>query len=216
MSRRYIVRQLWAGEGIGRAMMNVKLARTVRLSGLVLDLGGRGNPSYRELLVPSGSHRLLVCDLEADPTVDVAGSVTALPLCTGACDTLLCFNVLEHVFDFETALSEIRRVIKPGGTLYGRVPFLLGVHADPSDHWRYTGQTLERLLRTAGFQEVSVEPQGGLFLVICNLLGPMLRFGMLRLAAAALAVVLNRLLSAAIGNQRNNERYPMGYCFIAR
>jgi SAM-dependent methyltransferase len=216
MSRGYIVRRLWAGEGIGRVLMNLEIARAIHLSGLVLDVGGRGNPSYRDLFGQSDALRFVVIDLAADPTVDVSGSITALPLITASFDTVLCFNVLEHVYDFETALSEMRRVLKPGGTLYGRVPFLLGVHADPSDHWRFTAETLGRLLKATGFQEVEVTPQGGLFLVICNLLGSFLRIGLIRLAVTALAVALDHLLSLVIGKERNRERYPMGYGFVAR
>jgi SAM-dependent methyltransferase len=216
MSTRYMIRKLYAGEGIGRVQMNLALARTVHLSGLVLDVGGKGKPSYRELLPLSGSTRFVVLDRVADCTVDVAGAVELLPLRAAACDTLLCFNVLEHVFDYQAALAEMRRVLRPGGTLYGRVPFLLGVHADPSDHWRYTGDTLRRILADAGFDEVHVEAQGGLFLVFLNLSAPLLRFGLLRLAASGLAFALNRVFSAAIGGQRNRERFPMGYWFTAR
>jgi SAM-dependent methyltransferase len=216
MSTWYTIRKLYAGEGIGRVQMNLALAQTVRLSGLVLDVGGKGNPSYRELLAPSGSTRLVVLDRVADSTVDIAGAAETLPLSTAACDTILCFNVLEHVFDYASALDEMRRVLKPGGTLYGRVPFLLGVHADPSDHWRYTGDTLRRILADAGFDEVHVEAQGGLFWVFLNLSGPLLRFGLMRLAAAGLAFTLNRVFSAAIGVERNRERFPMGYWFRAK
>jgi SAM-dependent methyltransferase len=159
---------------------------------------------------------LVVLDRVADRTVDIAGAVESLPLSTAACDTVLCFNVLEHVFDFAAALSELRRVLRPGGTLYGRVPFLLGVHADPSDYWRYTGDTLRCILGDAGFDEVHIEAQGGLFLVFLNLSAPLLRFGLMRLAAAGLALALNQVLSAVIGEERNRERFPMGYWFTAR
>jgi SAM-dependent methyltransferase len=216
MATGYMIRKLYAGEGIGRVQMNLALARVVRLSGLVLDVGGKGNPSYRELLASSESTCFVVLDRIADPTVDIAGAVGALPLSTAACDTVLCFNVLEHVFDYTAALAEMRRVLRPGGTLYGRVPFLLGVHADPSDHWRYTGDTLRRILADAGFDDVRVEAQGGLFLVFLNLSAPLLRFGLMRLAAAALALALNRVFSAVIGEDRNKERFPIGYWFTAR
>jgi SAM-dependent methyltransferase len=216
MSTWYMIRKLYAGEGIGRVQMNLALARTVRLSGLVLDVGGKGNPSYRELLALPGSSRFAVLDRVADHTVDIAGAVESLPLHTAACDVVLCLNVLEHVFDYAAALTELRRVLRPGGTLYGRVPFLLGVHADPSDYWRYTADTLRRILGDAGFHEVHIEAQGGLFLVFLNLSAPLLRFGLMRLLASGLALTLNRVLSAVIGKERNRERFPMGYWFTAR
>jgi SAM-dependent methyltransferase len=216
MTRWSLVRALYRGEGIGRVLMNLEIERTVCLTGLAIDIGGRGHPSYAYLIRSRATGPLLVLDILPDRTIDAVASITRLPLASCQCDTLLCFNVLEHVFDYASALSELRRVLKSGGTLYGRVPFVLGIHGDPSDYWRYTSETLERLLEAAGFKHISIEAQGGLFLVLANLLWPTLRFGPMRLAAAGVAVPLNRMLSALIGERRNRERYPLGYYFTAQ
>lgn len=46
-----------------------------------------------------------------------------LPYKEGLFDALVCTDVLEHVLDLYRAGLEIRRVLKPGGTLVVRVPY---------------------------------------------------------------------------------------------
>ena len=52
----------------------------------------------------------------------VEGDLEAMPFPDGAFGTIVCTEVLEHVPDPSTALAEIRRVLRPGGTLIGSVP----------------------------------------------------------------------------------------------
>jgi ubiquinone/menaquinone biosynthesis C-methylase UbiE len=52
----------------------------------------------------------------------VEGDIEAMPFSDGSFETVLCTEVLEHVPYPETALAEIRRVLRPGGLLIGSVP----------------------------------------------------------------------------------------------
>ena len=51
-----------------------------------------------------------------------AGSILALPFPDRAFDLVCAMDILEHVEDDRAALSEIRRVLRPGGTLLFSVP----------------------------------------------------------------------------------------------
>ena len=64
--------------------------------------------------------RYVSLDLER-PAV-IRGCVTRLPLRSASFDVVICLHVLEHVADDATALQEMRRVIRPGGTLLLQVP----------------------------------------------------------------------------------------------
>lgn len=210
-----ILRQLYAGDGIGRALMNLQVRRLVELSGTVLDVGGKGNPSYREMLDLDRVDVYMALDVQVDHTVDVGGSIIRLPIAGDSCDAVICFNVLEHVLDYGAALSEMRRVLRPGGALYGRVPFLIGVHGDPSDYWRYTDATLNTLLARAGFDRVRIHTDGGLFSVLFNLLQPVwARTGPVKFVGAVLALAGDYALSKVVGH-KNRQRYPLGYLFVA-
>jgi len=52
------------------------------------------------------------------------GSISRIPLDDRSCDVIICTETLEHLFpgDFEEGLSEIARVLKPGGHLLTTVP----------------------------------------------------------------------------------------------
>ena len=73
------------------------------------------------------------------------GSVTALPYEDASVDRALCLDVLEHLtFDEQPrALSELHRVLKPGGLLLVSVPNL--AHLQSRVHFLLGG----RLIRTA-------------------------------------------------------------------
>ena len=150
------------------------------------------------------------------------GTVTNLPFKSQSIDTILCFNLLEHVFDHWEALSEIHRVMSQDAVLYGWVPFLIGVHSSPYDYWRYTDQALCVLLSESGFTPVKVRNNGGTFLSVYDLLRPYYRFGIIRRVAcvilAALAVLTTWAVSniaKRIGSPRPGD-CPTGVWFIAK
>jgi len=76
-----------------------------------------------------------------------------------ACDTVVLDNILEHVENPATALTECARVLRPGGRLIAMVPFLVPVHAAPDDFSRWTPKGFEILLRRS-FSTVMVGAWG--------------------------------------------------------
>jgi ubiquinone/menaquinone biosynthesis C-methylase UbiE len=88
-----------------------------------------------------------------------------LPFEDGEFDLVVCAETLEHVRDVQLALSEIRRVLRPGGRLALTTPaasrwaFLLRGPEHPfSPHLRaFTRRSLRRILDTMGFQVISLE-----------------------------------------------------------
>jgi len=99
------------------------------------------------------------------------------PLEDAGFDAVWAGETIEHVADTARWLSEVRRVLRPGGRLllstpdHGRLAVLwlalsrraFETHFDPlADHLRfYTRATLTRLLGEFGFQDVSVRSAAG-------------------------------------------------------
>ncbi|MGE3670549.1 MAG: class I SAM-dependent methyltransferase, partial [Polyangiaceae bacterium] len=90
------------------------------------------------------------------------------PFESGSFDVIFCNHVLEHVADDKQVLSELFRVMRPGGWGIFQVPLdtnLEHSHGDPSitnprererlygqsDHVRQYGLDFEDILRSAGF-----------------------------------------------------------------
>ena len=83
-----------------------------------------------------------------------------MPRQTESVDTILLFNVLEHLYNYSLVLSEIKRILKPGGALIGVVPFLVAYHPDPRDYWRFTRESLERIFAAVGFSDIQIKSFG--------------------------------------------------------
>lgn len=96
------------------------------------------------------------------------GSLLALPFADGAFDNVLCWGVLMHIPDIETALSELCRVVAPGGRLVIGENSAASVDArlfEPTLRAvkRLLGRRLPERRRTAfGIEEWTATDSGGL------------------------------------------------------
>jgi SAM-dependent methyltransferase len=90
------------------------------------------------------------------------------PLHDAAFDLVLCAETVEHVRDVQLFLSEIRRILRPGGELALTTPAArsLGRPEDPfSPHLhRFTRRSLARVLGVLGFELRSLEHRSGTLL----------------------------------------------------
>jgi ubiquinone/menaquinone biosynthesis C-methylase UbiE len=93
-----------------------------------------------------------------------------LPFADGAFDLVVCTETLEHVRDIQLFLSEVRRVLQPGGRVAITTPAHRSVIGAPdplSPHLRFfTKRSLRGLLDRMGFDvRVLNRRRGGLFLL---------------------------------------------------
>lgn len=75
----------------------------------------------------------------------------------GTVDAIICMEVLEHVHDPRKATSEMFRVLRPGGVVVGSSPFLLGLHEEPHDYFRFTLHGIALLFRK--FETMTIRPR---------------------------------------------------------
>ena len=112
---------------------------------LVLNLGG-GPTRFRD--------QEITLNIGLFPNVDIVADAHDVPLPDASFDTVICNAVLEHVADPHRVVSEIYRLLKPGGQVYAEVPFLWFYHGYPSDFWRFTRDGFKRLM--VEFNEVEI------------------------------------------------------------
>jgi ubiquinone/menaquinone biosynthesis C-methylase UbiE len=91
-----------------------------------------------------------------------------LPFGDGEFDLVLCAETVEHVRDLQLLLSELRRVLRPGGTLAVTTPASRPLMRPPhplSPHLRFlTRRSLRELLGELGFDVRSLERRAGTLL----------------------------------------------------
>ena len=138
------------------------------VSGILLDLGA-GNQPFR-VWYSGLAEKCVAVDVAPAPGLDVLSMAAPLPFGSASFDTVLCTSVLEHVHDAEAAVSEIARILKPGGRLIITVPFLYPTHEAPYDFWRTTHWGLRSVLTRHGLEVDTVAAQGGPVLLVSHYL----------------------------------------------
>jgi len=86
---------------------------------------------------------------------DVVADLHHLPFGDRELDGVVCTGTLEHVKEANRVLTEICRVVRPGGVIHLEVPFLQPFHADPHDYRRWTLSGLRLMCEAAHLQEVA-------------------------------------------------------------
>jgi SAM-dependent methyltransferase len=118
----------------GRDLFSLLKKRGVRASpgDLVFNLGS-GAQDFR-----ARGFSVYNLDLVRYRPVAVVGDICCLPIRTGSLFAAMSHVVLEHVDDLGGALSEMERVVRPGGFIYITIPFLQPFHSCPDDQRRWT------------------------------------------------------------------------------
>lgn len=143
--------KLDGGPTLVRRQSNAWLwAHTADVPGRVLSIGSgddedRQGRKYRDYFRRASGY--VTSEMQAGPGVDLVIDVTRMPeVASDSYDCVFCSGVLEHVVDFQAALREMTRVLKPGGVMLLGVPFRQAIHNAPIDYWRFTEGGLRHLL----------------------------------------------------------------------
>jgi ubiquinone/menaquinone biosynthesis C-methylase UbiE len=119
----------WSEAGLQARLRNfLRCWRPTEKGGLWLD-AGCGAGTYSRVVAMTGQE---VIGLDySEPSLArarqrpnqasiswLAGNVANLPISSGACDGAICFGVLQALSDPESAISELARVVRPGGQVW--------------------------------------------------------------------------------------------------
>ena len=208
----FLLKEVCRGKSLLRATLNYRLKKEF-LEGHILDLGSGGDDRYSSYIPRSKDSTYSLFDVkQGEKHVDF--ETDTLPYETASYQTVLLLNVLEHIFNYGHLLEETRRIKKNDGMLIGYVPFLHWYHKDPHDYFRYTHESLEKILHNAGYTEVTIEkiyrgPYNTAFQMIHPTLPVFVRPFIF--TPLYLCDVLFKTLRPNSG-----ERYVFGYYFRAR
>ncbi len=192
-------------------------------SGALLDLGCGKAPLYG--LYSRYVQSVMLVDwpntLHPNPHLDLIQDINdPLSMPSESFQTVIMSDVLEHVHSPASLIREVARVLVPRGILILNVPFLVGLHEQPHDYYRYTRFALERIITHAGFQILELRAIGGYLEVHADLLSKLLyRLPLIGpYAALALQYIAAAVVSTRVGAKleaRTREHFPLGYVMIA-
>ena len=135
-------------------------------------------------------------------------------------DSMLCSEVLEHVFNIDEILGELRRVVKPRGLALITIPFAWDQHEVPYDFARYTEWGIRHLLERHGFRIVAHEKSATYIETVSQLIVAYFYKHMPDNALTKLirfAIIAPVFLSAALMNKLlpDNGNYYLNHIILA-
>ena len=127
-------------------------ALATKITGNTLDVGC-GQKPYEYLF---GSSHYIGLEMDSpenrqNKKADFFYDGATFPFQDGEFDSVVANQVFEHVFNPDSFLGEIHRVMKDEGFLLLTVPFIWDEHEQPYDYARYSSFGLSSLLKKNGF-----------------------------------------------------------------
>ena len=135
------------------------------LEGACLEVGGGSGAMAEQVLERHPQVRLTIVDVDQDMTAvadhrlsrfegraaTVTADVSALPFPDRSFDIVLSWLMLHHTITWEESLTEVRRVLRPGGVLIGydlldTAPARFIHRIDKSEHRLFTHDELRHVL----------------------------------------------------------------------
>lgn len=215
-----LIKGAFRGKTPSRVFMNHCL-NDMKLKGDILDLGaGSANPSYYSSLFFEKPYSMTRIDNFKEEK-DILKIDLEKPLNTigdNIYDYVLCFNLLEHIYNYNQLVNEIYRILKQNGAIILYVPFLRQVHFDPHDYFRYTEEGLERIIKESNLEISEFIGTGtGMFLAAYDLWTALLPVNIIFNFIRILFLIPSILLDLAVSYFRSNifKRYSLGYFIVA-
>jgi len=134
------------------------------IHGRVLDLGA-GSAKYKEMILQKASE-YRSCDAAKNINIDDVCDVLNLQYPPESFETVISTQVIEHVNNPYKMAEQIFKVLKPGGKVIVTAPFLIPMHSDPDDYFRFTPSGLSEIFKQSGFVIIESGHYGGFFMVL--------------------------------------------------
>ena len=147
-----------------------QILKDIRLDDDVLDMGKAMRDRHKKINCRS-LETLDVNDFGEYPDIicDICSDISGLE---NKYDKIICIAILEHVYDPSAAISNLKKMLKDNGIIYGYVPYLYFYHAPKDlrfqDYFRFSKDALAYLFKD--FKDVELFPIRGRISTPLNIL----------------------------------------------
>ncbi len=181
------------------------------IKGKVLDVGAGKSP-YRKFF--KNAQEYIKLDNHDYPGIDIKADITKkIPLKQNSIDSVVCFQVLEHIENPQKAIKEIHRVLKKGGICLLTTHMAAPLHGEPHDYYRFTKYALKKIFQD--FEKVEIKPQGGALLSIFQLIVWGISEKLPKFVAKPLIFSLN-FVGKKLDKILYSEVFTINYCVLAK
>lgn len=156
---------------------------------------------------PASLHGLSFIDFASDLNDGV-------PLGDGLVSTVIGSDVLEHIYQPQALLADIRRVLKPGGVFLFNTPFLYWIHEAPHDYYRYTPYAITRMAADAGLAVAELRTIGSGGVVLADVAGKLVQ--RLPVLGKPLARAAQRAMNGRHRTLPESATFPLLLCGALR
>jgi SAM-dependent methyltransferase len=136
------------------------------------------NEATEDLLRKLGPEQLDILEISGDAWSDIGArsyrsiGYPIFDICkeilTEKFDLIIAEQVFEHLRHPWIAARNVYRMLRNGGYFLITTPFLIRIHSEPIDLWRWTPEGLKAFLEDAGFDAIVVDAWGNRECVIGN------------------------------------------------
>lgn len=204
-----------SGYSLLRSYQNFFL-KDIRISGAVIDLGAKSlNAKYYTYIKTMPDAQLTFVDFySTGPNIVSIDLEKAFDLPTSKFDFVLAINVMEHIYNYDNFVSEISRILKDKvGVAHIMVPYIWEYHPDPHDFFRFSIESLQRIMESNDLQIISITPTGeGRFHVAAHMIFGFLPIRLVRFLGCLLFISLDKITSLFM---RTNA-FPLGYYVVVK
>lgn len=179
--------------------------------GRLVDVGC-GQKPFRHLFENIDSYYGV--DIGENSQADLICDVLDLKIEDDSADSVLCTQVLEHVNEPNTLISEISRICRKEAVVLLTAPHISRIHLEPYDFFRFTKYGLKHLFEKNGFEIIAIEEMGGFFLTMAYLTNFYLRKKLGPFSYAVNPVI--NLLYVPIRYIDKNKNHAFNYLVVAK
>jgi SAM-dependent methyltransferase len=192
----HVYRELKNGRSILRLIHNFFLKK-ITIKGKILDIGSKGYYSAYEFMRKDNDCDLFFLDNYSTDHKDNLIKMNVeekLLIENNVYDTVVLFNVIEHVENYKQLISETNRILKKDGTLELFVPFLFRYHEDPKDFVRLTHYYLKKILEQNNFKVELTLVGSGPFTVCYEIISKYFFFTFIKVIFFILFIYLDKII----------------------
>jgi SAM-dependent methyltransferase len=188
--------ELSKGRSILRLIHNFFL-KNIIINRKTLDIGSKGYYSAYEFMKKDNDCNVVFLDnYSSDNKINLIkmNLEEKLSIENNIYDTVILFNVIEHIENYKQLVAETNRILKNNGKLELFVPFLFRYHEDPKDYVRLTHYYLKKILEKNNFKVELTLIGSGPFTVCIEIISKYLYFTLIKTFFFILCVNIDKLI----------------------